>query len=124
MFDFLKKLKQINGYEPIDKKHLGQYSHMCKFKTRAEELVFSEHSRINSDVWLFTYKTNSVKVIVENRLSTQEFHLVFPPYISKGFKTYKTILVGTNTEVLIGIKEDELFMSFGGIGFGIKLYNL
>ena len=125
MFSFFKRLKQINGYEPIDKKHLAQYSYMCSFKPNksVSSLEFDNHQRMNSDIWLYVYETNSFKIIIKNRLNTQEFHLTALPYMSKGYETYKTILDEGDTEVLIGVNERDAMVSFGDIGCGIKFYN-
>ncbi len=120
-----KRLKQITGDLPIKRKHLGQYSHKVDFMesfTMEGDLEYSNAQRINTDIFLNVYKTNSAKISFEDRLKKQEFHLVDLPIHQKGYEIYK-VVNDKRVKFLISISKSNALICMNGTSIGTKFIN-
>lgn len=126
MFGLFKKLNQIIGNTPEQKKHLGQYSHQSSFQDSyvfENYLETSELLRINTDIYLNAFATNSFTISIENRKTMQEFHLVGKPYSSNGFEVFP-VMNSKKVEFIIAVKRNEAFLKIKGLYIGERFLNV
>lgn len=122
MFGIIKKIKQITGDEPIERKHLGQYSYSSKFKADESDILFYDEERINTDVYLYFYSTNSAKIIIESRIWTKSYHLIQLPYMSGEYESFQ-VKDDHKQEFIIGINTNSTLICLKGKGIGTKFFN-
>jgi len=122
MFNIFKKISQIIGNEPLEIKHLGQFSHVSKFVANYEGMKYLDKQRINTDIYLNVYSANSAKIKIDNRLTKFEYHLVKLPFMSKGYETF-TLKDSNKEEVILGLNESNAILTFVGSNKGVHFTN-
>mgnify|MGYP000524798121 CR=1 FL=1 len=119
------KLRQLTGDLPIKRKHLGQYSHKVNFNSPhflSKDATYGNLERLNTDIYLDAYKTNSFKISIENRIKKQEFHLIGMPKMNEGYEVFN-VMNDKNVAFSIGIKKEDAFIKMDDVMLGTRYMN-
>ncbi len=125
MFGFVKRFKQMAGIEPLEKKHLGQYAFKEDFEndfTFEIGLEFGKPNRINTDIYLNAYETNSFKVSIVDRFKVQEFNLVRMPIEENGYDVYP-VMNDNRVKFIIAIKKKSAYIKMIDATIGTRYFN-
>jgi len=80
MFNFIKRFKQIGGYEPIQTLLLGEFAYEEIRQPSSDGDIKTQKKRQNVSILLEFFETNSAHIVVKTYDKEERFHLLKKPF--------------------------------------------